>query len=40
MKVKELKEAIKDMEDEPEVTVRQVQSFVIEPVVEQDAPKE
>ena len=33
MKVKELKEAIKDMDDEQELTIRQVQSFVIEPVV-------
>ena len=40
MKVKELKEAIKDMDDEQELTIRQVQSFVIEPVVEKDAPKE
>ena len=40
MKVKELKEAIKDMDDEQELTIRQGQSFVIEPVVEQDAPKE
>jgi uncharacterized protein YqeY len=40
MKVKELKEAMKDMDDEQELTIRQVQSFVIEPVVEQDVPKE
>jgi uncharacterized protein YqeY len=40
MKVKELKEAMKDMDDEQELTIRQVQSFVIEPVVKQDVPKE
>ncbi len=40
MKVRELKEAIKDMDDEQELTIRQVQSFVIEPVVKQDAPEE
>jgi hypothetical protein len=40
MKVRELKEAIKDMDDEQELTIRQVQSFVIEPVVKQDEPKE
>jgi uncharacterized protein YqeY len=40
MKVKELKEAMKDMDDEQELTIRQVQSFVIEPVVKKDAPKE
>ena len=33
MKVKELRDAIKDMDDEQELTIRQVQSFVIEPVV-------
>ena len=32
MKVKELKEAIKDMEDDEELTIRAVQSYVIEPV--------
>tara|TARA_Y100000004_G_scaffold187360_1_gene240037 strand:- start:1187 stop:1303 length:117 start_codon:yes stop_codon:yes gene_type:complete len=32
MKVKDLKEAIKDMDDEQELTIRTVQSFVIEPV--------
>lgn len=37
MKVRELREAIKDMDDEQKLTIRQVQSFVIEPVVEQDA---
>tara|TARA_R100000655_G_scaffold91898_1_gene132863 strand:+ start:189 stop:305 length:117 start_codon:yes stop_codon:yes gene_type:complete len=36
MKVKELKEAIKDMDDEQELTIRQVQSFVIEPVVREE----
>ena len=36
MKVKELKEAIKDMDDDQELTIRQVQSFVIEPVKEED----
>ena len=36
MKVKELKEAIRDMDDEQELTIRQVQSFVIEPVVNQE----
>jgi hypothetical protein len=36
MKVKELKEAIKDMDDEQELTIRQVQSFVIEPIVNQE----
>ena len=36
MKVKELKEAIKDMDDDQELTIRQVQSFVIEPVVNQE----
>ena len=40
MKVKELKEAIKDMDDEQELKVRQVQSFVIEPVLDQDSTKE
>ena len=32
MKVKELREAIKDMEDDEELTIRAVQSYVIEPV--------
>ena len=36
MKVKELRDAIKDMDDEQELTIRQVQSFVIEPVKEED----
>tara|TARA_R100000773_G_C4137240_1_gene65374 strand:+ start:111 stop:227 length:117 start_codon:yes stop_codon:yes gene_type:complete len=36
MKVKELKEAIKDMDDDQELTIRQVQSFVIEPVIKQE----
>ncbi len=36
MKVKELKEAIKDMDDDRELTIRQVQSFVIEPVVKEE----
>ena len=36
MKVKELREAIKDMDDDQELTIRQVQSFVIEPVKEED----
>lgn len=36
MKVKELKEAIKDMDDEQQLTIRQVQSFVIEPVRDDD----
>jgi len=36
MKVKELRDAIKDMDDEQELTIRQVQSFVIEPVVNQE----
>ena len=36
MKVGELREAIKDMDDEQELTIRQVQSFVIEPVVKQE----
>ena len=36
MKVKELKEAIKDMDDEQELTIRTVQSFVIEPVRDDD----
>ena len=36
MKVKELKEAIKDMDDDQELTIRQVQSFVIEPVVNKE----
>ena len=36
MRDKELKEAIKDMDDEQELTIRQVQSFVIEPVVKQE----
>ena len=36
MKVKKLKEAIKDMDDDQELTIRQVQSFVIEPVVKQE----
>ena len=36
MKVKELKEAIKDMDDEQELTIRSVQSFVIEPVVTEE----
>ena len=34
MKVKNLKEAIKDLDDEQELTIRTVQSFVIEPVKE------
>ena len=34
MKVKNLKEAIKDLDDEQELTIRAVQSFVIEPVKE------
>ena len=33
MMVKELKEASKDMDDEQELTIRQVQSCVIEPVI-------
>ena len=36
MKVKELKEAIKDMDDDQELTIRKVQSFVIEQVVKQE----
>jgi len=36
MKVKELKEAIKNMDDDQELTIRQVQSFVIEPVVREE----
>ena len=36
MKVKELKEAIKDMDDDQELTIRQVSSFVIEPVVKKE----
>ena len=36
MKVKELKEAIKDMDDDQELTIRAVQSFVIEPVVKEE----
>jgi hypothetical protein len=36
VRVKELKEAIKDMDDDQELTIRQVQSFVIEPVVKQE----
>ena len=36
MKVKELREAIKDMDDDQELTIRQVQSFVIEPVREEE----
>ena len=36
MKVRELREAIKDMDDDQELTIRQVQSFVIEPVVNQE----
>lgn len=36
MKVKELKEAIKDMHDDQQLTIRQVQSFVIEPVRNED----
>ena len=36
MLVKELKEAIKDMDDDQELTIRQVQSFVIEPVVKKE----
>tara|TARA_R100000655_G_scaffold109446_1_gene163974 strand:- start:615 stop:731 length:117 start_codon:yes stop_codon:yes gene_type:complete len=36
MKVKELKEAIKDMDDDQELTIRTVQSFVIEPVVKKE----
>tara|TARA_A100001391_G_C4939782_1_gene244191 strand:- start:476 stop:586 length:111 start_codon:yes stop_codon:yes gene_type:complete len=36
MKVKELREAIKDMDDDQELTIRQVQSFVIEPVKEEE----
>ncbi len=36
MKVKELKEAIKNMDDDQELTIRQVQSFVIEPVKEEE----
>ena len=36
MKVKELKEAIQDMDDDQELTIRQVQSFVIEPVKEEE----
>tara|TARA_R100000152_G_C6655099_1_gene95608 strand:- start:35 stop:148 length:114 start_codon:yes stop_codon:yes gene_type:complete len=36
MKVKELKEAIKDMDDDQELTIRTVQSFVIEPVRNED----
>ena len=36
MKVKELKEAIKDMDDDQELTIRSVQSFVIEPVRDED----
>ena len=36
MKVKELRDAIKDMDDEQELTIRQVQSFVIEPVVREE----
>ena len=31
VKVKELKDAIADLDDDVELTVRQVQSFVIEP---------
>ena len=36
MKVKELKQAIKDMDDEQELTIRQVQSFVIEPLIKNE----
>ena len=36
MKVKELRDAIKDMDDDQELTIRQVKSFVIEPVVNQE----
>lgn len=36
MKVKELRDAIKDMDDDQELTIRQVQSFVIEPVKEEE----
>ena len=36
MKVKELKEAIKDMDDEQELTIRQVQSFVIAPLIKNE----
>ena len=36
MKVRELREAIKDMDDDQELTIRQVQSFVIEPVKEEE----
>ena len=36
MKVKELRDAIKDMDDDQELTIRQVQSFVIEPVREEE----
>ena len=36
MKVRELREAIKYMDDDQELTIRQVQSFVIEPVVKQE----
>ena len=34
MKIKDLKEAIKDMDDEQELVIRPVQSYVIEPVKE------
>jgi hypothetical protein len=37
MKVKELREAIKNMSDDQELTIRQVQSFVIEPVNQDDS---
>ena len=36
MKVRELREAIKDMDDDQELTIRQVQSFVIEPVINEE----
>tara|TARA_R100001443_G_C3285377_1_gene161436 strand:+ start:441 stop:557 length:117 start_codon:yes stop_codon:yes gene_type:complete len=36
MKVKELREAIKDLDDDVELTIREAKSFVIEPVIEKE----
>tara|TARA_Y100000401_G_scaffold106061_1_gene99263 strand:- start:103 stop:219 length:117 start_codon:yes stop_codon:yes gene_type:complete len=33
MKVGELREAIKDLDDDVELTIREAKSFVIEPVI-------
>tara|TARA_R100001163_G_C5032524_1_gene172362 strand:+ start:1060 stop:1176 length:117 start_codon:yes stop_codon:yes gene_type:complete len=36
MKVKELKEAIKGLDDEVELTIKEVRSYMIEPLIKKE----